>query len=183
MKSFEIIQSLKLQVKYDNKGNASMLVIIGLVVVFAIMLSGGAGSLTSGTTASAIPSPTEAPLSTTTSPQPTTAQAETITIQVNDQCETENGLILKKGTAFIKAPLDGYIQLQTEEVSGNFNTIDADSYISPEYSYNLSLRNSQGFNTKNWRVNIYSGGTKSNNTWTGGTLVSSSAMQSPTQCQ
>lgn len=165
----------------QQRGNASVLIIIILIVLFSVMLSGGSGSLTSGN----IPSPEPTKTDDDTPAGPTTPPA---TPTPSTQWNISTTFLGCNVNGFPKAQIDssgnenGYIVLEIDNGSGSFDYIASANFLSPASRSYAILHTSRGFGTKPWKVNLYSGGSKaSDGKWSGGTLKSS-ANGNPTGC-
>lgn len=147
------------------------------------MLTGGSSSLFSGNLPSSVtdtPAPSGA-TGPTASPSTTISPAWSIDYTL-EPCTTENGAGLKKGTVIGKGATNGYILIM-KDVNGNFEQEGpARKFVFPETSWHLELSNSKGFNTKNWKLMLYSGGVVNNKTFSGGNLEATK-NGSPTNCQ
>lgn len=143
--------------KNSNQGNVGVFFIIALVVIFAIMLSGGSGSLTSGNIASGItPLPTSEnstlqPLPTTASPSASTQWTINYT---NDGCIDETTKF-SKGILEISGDTDGTLAIQVQN-GESFMTIITSPFTSPSKKYALTLSNTDGFNSNPWRITLNS---------------------------
>lgn len=78
----------------------------------------------------------------------------------------------------VTAPAAGYISFGLKDAGSPQFT---KSYTPPSQSMGLTLSNSDGFNTKPWQIQLFSGGTQNGTTWSGGTIAASKDMD-PTGC-
>lgn len=65
---------------------------------------------------------------------------------------------------------DGYIVAVIEITTGTFLATSFQSFAPPKQAYTYVLPSSRGYNTKNWKIELYEGGTKNGNAFSGGTL-------------
>lgn len=151
-----------------SRGMSSVYIIIFIIILtFAIMLSGGGGSLFTGNIASPdIPTPTRDPAATPpVSPTPSSASNWSISHTFKG-C----GNIGLPGVTIIAYGSEkGYITVEAENSSGGYDNYVNSEFIPPGRQYGVVLLNSAGFNTKKWRVRLFSGGSLQNSKWQGGT--------------
>jgi len=152
----------------SQKGSIAFYILLLIVLGFGVLLAGGGPSLLSGDTPSpvnATPTPTLVPGAPT--PTPTTVPSTWSISYALEPCA--NGE--RKGKALTKAESAGYMSL---EISNGEIYVPIDTGTSavllPEGEHPIFLRNSKGFNSKPWRVALYSGGTLTDGQWTGGIL-------------
>ena len=135
-----------------------------MVIIFAVLFAGGGGSLFTGNIASSI----------TDTPEPTETSTPTGTPTISPWDLKVTFLGCNVG-GFPKAEIlstgssNGYTKLLVER-NGSLIEIASANFVSPKSKNVAALVNSDGFNTKPWKVELYSGGQQSGNTWTGGTL-------------
>lgn len=175
-------------VRFNSQSGQSSIyiVIIIMVVIFAVMFVGGTESLSSGNEASPVSitpsavadsgsaSPSagsSSPTTTTTSPtaSPTTTVGWNVsftkTLCLKETIPQQEGKITASGDQ------DGYVSIEVQNGESYVVVLTAE-FKAPQVSYNTILSNKDGFNTKNWRMNIFSGGTRSGNQWINGNLKS-----------
>lgn len=160
-----------------QRGQVAMLLIIVMVIAFAIMMSGGAGSLFTGNEPSSV-TPTPPEEGEVVAPTPTPAPWDII-MSLEETCR-EAKFPFKQGKMIVNGLENGYVKLEIND--GGFKTHITQPFLSPSSIYDpLIFKNEDGFNTKDWKVTVYSGGTLENGNWTGGTEKTTIAGQ-PTGC-
>lgn len=134
-------------------------------------MSGGTSSLFSGNLPSSVtdtPEPsTPAGTSPTSSVSPTPDPRWTIDA-VLSSCQIGKSPF-KSGNITAKGNSNGYLSLEIEYVTGSWNVDATSAFTSPSWNYTLNLPNDSGYNTKNWRLRLFSGGSQSGGAWSGGT--------------
>lgn len=146
----------------SQSGQSTVYIILVIVVIiFAVMLAGGGGSLFTGNEPSSItdePSPTvsanSTPGSTTTTPTPDASWSIDI---VEGTCQTGKSSF-KQENITAKGSTDGTITLEIENPVGTWKLDAAIPFHSPAENYSVKLDNATGYNTKNWRIKLSSGG-------------------------
>ncbi len=176
-------------VRFNSQSGQSSIyiVIIIMVVIFAVMFVGGTESLSSGNEASPVsitpsavadsgsasPSAGSSSPTTTTTTSPTASPTTTVgwnvsftkTLCLKETIPQQEGKITASGDQ------DGYVSIEVQNGESYVVVLTAE-FKAPQVSYNTILSNKDGFNTKNWRMNIFSGGTRSGNQWINGNLKS-----------
>lgn len=145
----------------EQKGQSTIyIVIILVVIIFAVMLTGGTRSLLSGDTASTVtntPTPPGGALPTATSapPSPTNSPGWDVTVSISS-CKSGKSPYVD-GTITVKGASSGTVRLEIDD--SGFTKVAEQNFTPPNGTFPIILRNDAGFNTKNWRVLIISGGT------------------------
>lgn len=151
---------------YQKGQSQAYIILFILVIIFAVMFSGGGDFLFSGNLPSSIADDTPTPNPATPTASPSGTLAWSIDYAVGDCVDSTNPQ--KIGNIRAHGANDGYILLKMEGEVGVYNPVGPTrKFIAPEITYNLYLENSKGFNTKRWRLELYSGGDAS---LTGGEL-------------
>lgn len=152
------------------------------MLAFAIMLSGGSSSLFTGNVGSPAP-PTPTPLlpaptgSASTSPTPSSVSIWSVTATLKG-CNIDG---FPKADIYSEGPMSGYLKLSVESTGGSYEQVATAAFTAPRSTNTATLLNSRGFNTKPWRVELFSGGSLSDANWSGGTLRKV-YVGSPTGC-
>ena len=161
--------------KFSQKGYATGYIILFIIVIiFAVMLSGGSGSLLSGN----LPSPD---YSDDVSPSPTASPSAAWNVTYRSTLCIRGSVPQQEGAIEATGPQDGYIAFEVEE-NGTYRIVSTAKFTSPKTPYESILSAKDGFNTKSWKINIYSGGTEINNKWQGGKVQGGGYSGSPTGC-
>ena len=156
-----------------------------MVVIFAVMFVGGTESLSSGNEASpvtitptlTVDSGSVSPAAGSTSPSVTTSPTTSPTTTVGWNVSFTKTLCLKEtvpqqeGKITASGDQNGYVSIEVQN-GESYVVVLTTEFKAPSASYNTILSNKDGFNTKMWRMNIFSGGTRSGNEWVNGTLRS-----------
>lgn len=163
-----------------------------MIVIFAVMLSGGGESLLSGDRAStvtdtpepspsttALASPTASPSATlpTTAPSvsptgsqatPTSAPGWTVSLSgsVCKPVPNENTTFLES-TLLTQGTSNGYFAIEIIENSVT-EIVSTFAFSPPTMARRIFLHKDQGFSTNPWRIILYEGGTQINGQWQGG---------------
>lgn len=145
-----------------SRGQSTVYIILVIVVIiFAVMLAGGGGSLFTGNEPSSItdePSPTtdanSTPRNTTVTPTPDANWSIDIT---EGTCQAGKSSF-KPENVTAKGGADGTLQLEIEDSPGSWRLDAAIPFHSPTESFTVKLDNVTGYNTKNWRIKLKSGG-------------------------
>lgn len=161
----------------SQRGQSSVYVIIFIIVIiFAVMFSGGGGSLFSGNTPSSVtdaPSPTAGPTGIT----PTADNPISLT-----HTFLGCGSIGLPGISILAfGAKNGYMKVEIDNGSGGYDYYVGAEFTPPGKKYGVAILNSKGFNTKKWRIKLFSGGSVQNDQWQGGTEVASDNGD-PTGC-
>lgn len=158
------------------------IIILITMLAFAIMLSGGSSSLFTGNVGSPAP-PTPTPLlpaptgSASTSPTPSSVSIWSVTATLKG-CNIDG---FPKADIYSEGPMSGYLKLSVESTGGSYEQVATAAFTAPRSTNTATLLNSRGFNTKPWRVELFSGGSLSDANWSGGTLRKV-YVGSPTGC-
>lgn len=163
----------------SSQGQSSIyIVIIIMVVIFAVMFVGGTESLSSGNEASPVsitpsaadsgsasPAAGSSSPSTTTSPTATTAPW---TLDVAPgACENSNKGGLKKVQVTISGNSKGYFAVS--QLNGeSYEVFGTAEFSPPTQNYNVPLINDLKFNTRPWKITVFSSGSKNGVNWEGG---------------
>ncbi|MDO8270170.1 MAG: hypothetical protein Q7T54_05890 [Candidatus Levybacteria bacterium] len=167
----------------SQRGMSSVYIIIFVIILtFAIMLSGGGGSLFTGNIASPVsPTPTTDPTAPTAGPTGSTITPSSSGVWnitgVFKGCNIDG---FPKADIFSEGPTNGYIKLSVED-AGGYKQIATASFLAPRSTNKATLLKSLNFSTKPWRVELYSGGSISGESWSGGTLQKA-YIGAPTGC-
>ena len=87
----------------------------------------------------------------------------------------KTGDITTKGTA------NGYMTLEIESSKDIWKLDSSSGFTAPSKNYTVNFPNDEGYNTKKWKLNLYSGGTKIVDKWSGGTEKATNTGN-PTGC-
>lgn len=179
LNSLFIIHNSKLS---TQRGASTIyIVIIIIVIIFAVMFTGGPSSLLSGDLPSSVtntPTPLEGSLP-TTNPTQTQTSGWDITITLATNCQ-QGKYSYKEARVAITGQADGYITLEVND--NGYKQISTQKFTAPQGVYDpVILSNEFGFNINEWKIGLYSGGTFTNESWTGGTLQAEKSG-SPTGC-
>lgn len=170
--------TFNLKTPHQN-GQVAFFLILVIVIIFAVMLAGGGGSLLSGDMPSSV---TEAPTPTsdiTATPSPTPNPLWDIIIVMDSECK-QGKSPYKTGTATVKGTQNGYVRLEIND--SGFKELATQEFTKPLATYKpLTLTNDDGFNSRDWKLTVYSGGQKVNGKWVGGEFQATKAG-SPTNC-
>ena len=152
---------------FGQKGQSTAYIIIFIIViVFAVMLSGGGKSLFSGNDASPIfDSPSDGSEAGPTA-TPSASVEWKLTVNLKGCQTTPLGMaieILPEGAA------DGYIAAEIEISPGNYLATIFQSFKSPKQAYTYVLPTARGYNSKKWQIELFEGGTKNGDVYSGGT--------------
>lgn len=164
----------------SERGFMFVAIILIMLVIFSISIVSGAGNFafSPDPTEKSSPStgPTATPSAGTITPTPanTAGWKITTTFLGCDINEFPKADINSTGSE------NGYIKLEISDVSG-FREIATANFLSPVSKNTATLLNSLGFNTKAWRVSLYSGGSPTNNRWSGGNMQAT-VSGNPTGC-
>ncbi len=146
----------------SQKGQSTVyIILIIVVIIFAVMLAGGGNSLFTGNEPTSVtdePTPSTDPLATTTPDPSTPAAAWSIDI-VEGTCQTGKSAF-KPENITAKGSADGTLSLEIENPVGTWKLDAAIPFHSPSESYTVKLDNATGYNTKNWRIKLTSGGSE-----------------------
>ncbi len=145
--------------------------VIIVVFIFSVLIVTGSFSLegTKATYRTLTPTPVGG-VAPTTGVAPAAKWELTYTLGA---CEPEDTTRVKKGTITATGSVAGYIQIQVESSTpGTFTNVGTSKpFVATSSTYDLTLRNYSGFNTKKWQLLLYSGGTKdASGIFTGGKL-------------
>lgn len=180
-----------------NKGQSSIyIVILVLVVIFAVMFSGGGESLLSGDRASTVtdtPEPSQVADTTVTptSTQPTVTPTETQPTPTSVpgwsvSLSSSSCKLTSENTPYLDSNLEivgtsnGYVALEVTEGSIT-ETITTLAFAPPSKNHKVYLHKAQGFSTNPWRVAVYEGGSQVNGQWQAG-VEKASYTGDPTGC-
>jgi len=156
-------------------------IILIVLVIFSISIVSGADDFAFSPDPTGKPSPTISPTATpsagTVTPTPANTSGWNIAVSFLG-CDI-NGV--PKAIINSTGSENGYINLEVSDTSGGSREIATANFLSPASINTATLLNSVGFNTKVWRVNLYSGGNLTNDKWSGGTLKAT-ANGNPTGC-
>ncbi len=150
-----------------QKGQSTAYIIIFIIViVFAVMLAGGGKSLFSGNDASPVLDPPSSDAGGSLTPA-TAALDWKLTVNLKG-CQTTAPVgmaieILPEGTA------DGYIAAEIEISPGDYLPTVFEVFKAPKQAYTYVLPNTRGYNTKKWQIELFEGGTKNGDIYSGGT--------------
>jgi len=150
----------------SERGYAMVAIILVILVVFSIALVSGSTTFESTPDSIVIrkTSPTP-PASGTTSPTPPPANTAGWKITVkNINCEGSRA----KGYIDLNGVENGYSAIEIRKSDGSYEIIDSEEFKSPLTLVELTLEGSRGFSNSGWRFKLFSGGTKTDTTWTGG---------------
>ena len=167
----------------SQRGMSSTYIIIFVIILtFAIMLSGGGASLFTGNIASPdIPTPTYDPSAVTPAPTSSSSAVTDWKITTSKRgCQTNPAGMLMEIIG--EGLSSGYIAVNIEITSGTFLATAFKEFTPSKQAYSYVVPNEKKYNTNKWKVEIYEGGTKSGDTFTGGTLKFS-VIQDPTGCK
>lgn len=142
------------------------IIIIIIVILFAVMFAGGGASLFTGNEPSSV---TDEPTPSTTaggSGGPTDTPATSTLSHVFLGCGTK-GVPGIRIQAF--ASEKGYMIVEIQNNTGGFDYYVGSEFIPAGREYGVALLNNKGFNTKKWRVRLFSGGSIVSGQWQGGT--------------
>lgn len=166
----------------SQKGQSTVyIIIVIIVIIFAVMLAGGGGSLFTGNEPSSVtdgPTPSGASNSSALTPTPDANWSVEV---VEGTCQAGKSAY-KQEDVTAKGSGSGYISLEIENPVGTWKTDVAISFTSPTETYTVKLDNATGYNTKNWRLRLFSGGSDTGGTWSGGGEKAVSKLGSPTGC-
>lgn len=168
--------------------SSSVMVIIILVIIFAIMIAGGTGMLFSGNEPSGDPWATEAPAdgsgsdsgSGSPTASPSASPSSDWSVNVSFLGCNINGI--PRSVITSTGPQNGYVNMEVDDGTGKYKEIATGEFLSPQSNNTAVLLNKDGFNSYSWKVNLFSGGTKTSDNWSGGTLQKS-YNGNPTGCQ
>lgn len=167
----------KLSLSKGQKGQSSVYIIIFIVVIiFAVMLAGGSSKLFSGNEASPDYSEDISPTDTTSD----ASSSASWKLVVNQKgCQTNpSGMAIE---ILPEGGKDGYLAAEIEISPGNFLATAYAGFTPPKQAYTTMLPNARGYNTKNWKIELFEGGTKNGTSYSGGT-VRKSFTGYPTSC-
>lgn len=150
-------------VPFLQKGQSSVyIILIIVVIIFAVMLAGGGNSLFTGNEPTSVtdePTPSTDPLATTTPGSPSTPDASWSIDVVEGTCQSGKSAF-KSQNISAKGSADGTLSLEIENPIGTWKLDAAIPFHSPSESYTVKLDNATGYNTKNWRIKLTSGGSE-----------------------
>lgn len=169
--------------KNPQRGASTIyIVIIIIVIIFAVMFTGGPSYLLSGdvpTSVTNTPTPPEGSTPTTNPTQAGQASGWDVTITLAANCQ-QGKYSYKEASVAITGQADGYITLEVND--NGYKQISTQKFAAPQGVYNpVILSNEFGFDTNEWKIGLYSGGTFTNGAWAGGTLQAEETA-SPTGC-
>ncbi len=152
-------------------------IIIVMLVVMAFLFAGGNfngfdSTITSSTPAPTAPSTSTSPGAASPTPIPWSISIAFLGCNINGSPKAD---INSTGSD------NGYINLEISDTNGGFREIATANFLSPGSRNTATLLNSDGFNAKTWRVNLYSGGSFTNDKWSGG-ILKATANGAPTGC-
>lgn len=165
----------------SSRGQSSIyIVIIIMVIIFAVMFVGGVESLSSGNEASPVsitpsaadsgtasPAAGSASPTASTSPTATTAPATWTLDVIPGACEGLTKAKFKKFQVAINGNSKGYIAVSQLKGS-SYEVYGTSEFSPPLQNYTMSLLSDLQFDTKPWKITIFSGGTKNGENWVGG---------------
>ncbi len=161
----------------SERGQSSVYFIICIMVVLlAVSLVGGFGTLMSGdtpfpvadtpATTSTTPGPTSSGSGTT--PSPTTTPFTWIINYTPTFCLKET-VPQQEGKIQAIGDENGYMTIEIEEGSTT-KVIATDQFKTPSTRYTINLSSADGFTNKKWKIGLFSGGSQTGGKWSGGTL-------------
>lgn len=151
------------------------IVIIIVIIIFAVMFSGGTEHLLSGGTASIVTNTPTPPAGSTPTSSPTPTADPAWTIDVSLTACQQGKSPFKTANITAKGQNAGYIVLEIETSPGNWIQDSSASFAAPSQNFTADLPNDAGYNSKNWRLRLFSGGTQTGDSWSGGSFRTSYA--------
>ncbi len=148
----------------NSRGQSSVYIIIFIVVIiFAVMLAGGSSKLFSGNEASPDYSEDVSPTDTGGG----ASSSASWKLVVNQKgCQTNpSGMAIE---ILPEGGKDGYLAAEIEISPGNFLATAYAGFTPPKQAYTTVLPNGRGYNTKNWKIELFEGGTKNGTSYSGG---------------
>lgn len=161
----------------NQRGFAFVAYIFLVVVIFSILIVTGSFSLAGSTaTAKPTPTPTLAPGETPGPDTPTPTPDDSIPTAAPTSAPAslshrflgcgDRGLPAADITAYNSTP--GYMIVEKGNNAGGYDYYVGAEFIPPGRQYGVVLLSNQGFNTRKWRVRLFSGGAKKDGKWQGG---------------
>lgn len=153
-----------------------------MVIIFAVMFTGGTSSLLSGDVASTVtntPVPSDGG-SPSTSPSASPGPAWNVTIS-GSECK-----FTQEQTPYLSTDLEatgtsnGYLSLEIIR-GGKTEIVTTFKFNSPSEKGTLSLHKAQGFSNNPWKLKLFEGGSRVAGQWEGGT-EKASYNGTPTGC-
>ncbi len=155
-----------------------------MVIIFAVMFTGGTSSLLSGDVASSVtntPTPSDGESNPSASPSASPGPSWKVNIS-GSECK-----FTQEQTPYLSTNLEatgtsnGYLSLEVIK-DGKTEIVTTFEFNSPSEKGSLSLHKAQGFSDNPWKLKLFEGGSQVAGQWEGGTEKASYNDGKPTGC-